>query len=154
MPLPRTSSFFVTAAEGLRAAVLVCAIALALLLPAFWNRYPLLYYDSLDYATMSFIWKMPVYRTGAYGVFALTAREAGSIWGTVVVQSVIVAYVLYEAWRLFAPGLRWRDLVIMIACLILLTGLPWTTSQLMPDAFSGVAVLAVLILGFHAERLG
>lgn len=155
MSLSRTSSsFFIAAGEGWRAAVLVGAIALALLLPAFWNRYPLLYYDSLDYATMPFIWRMPVYRTGAYGVFALTAREVGSIWGAVVAQSVIVAYVLYEAWRLFAAELRLRGLFLMTAVLIVLTGLPWATSQLMPDAFSGAAVLAVLILGFHAERLG
>jgi hypothetical protein len=131
----------------------VVTAATVLALPALWNGYPLAYYDSVDYVLMPFTWDMPVYRTAAYGVFALTGRLAHSLWGIVLVQSLIAAYVLYETFRLWAPAAPRRALVACTIILSTVTGLPWFTSQLMPDAFTGAILLAVLLLAFHGGTL-
>ncbi len=140
-----------TAAPWAFAAVIAAAGLLAL--PALWNGYPLAYYDSVDYVLMPFTWDMPIYRTGAYGVFAILARLGHSLWAIVAAQSVMVAYVLSESLRLFAPAAPRRALVALTAALCLLTGLPWFTSQIMPDAFTGAVVLATITLAFADEGL-
>jgi len=132
----------------------ILGAAISLALPAIWNGYPLVYYDSVDYVIMPFSWDMPIYRTGAYGLFALTARMAHSLWGLIIVQSLIVAYVLYEAFRLFSPTTAKQTLIIGTLFLCLMSGLPWLTSEVMPDAFTGVVVLATLVLAFHDGALG
>lgn len=134
--------------------LLAVAIATSILaLPALWNGYPLAYYDSVDYVVMPFTWDMPIYRTGAYGVFAIVGRLAHSLWAVVFVQSLMVAYVLYEACRLFVPEAPRRALVALTSLLALVTGLPWIASQLIPDAFTGAVVLAILVLAFEAGML-
>ena len=135
------------------ALVAVIAAAAMLALPALWNRYPLTYYDSVDYVLMPFTWDMPIYRTGAYGVFAGLARVGGGLWAIVVAQCVMVAYVLYESLRLFAPAAPRRALIALTATLCVLTGLPWFTSQIMPDAFTGAVVLAIITLAFADQWL-
>ncbi len=122
--------------------------------PALWNGYPLAYYDSVDYVVMPFTWDMPIYRTAAYGVFAGFGRLAHSLWGVVFVQSLMVAYVLYESCRVFLPSAALRALLFSAALLALFTGLPWVTSQIIPDAFTGTVVLATLVLAFEEGRLG
>jgi hypothetical protein len=132
----------------------VAGIAAALLLPALWNRYPLLYYDTLDYITMPDIWRMPVYRTGGYGVFALTGKLAGSLWGIAGAQALLVAYVMDEAFRLLAPDLGWRRLGGIFAALLLFSAMPWVVSEVMPDALTGAVVLATLLLALKDAELG
>lgn len=131
----------------------VMAVAALLALPALWSGYPLVYYDSPDYVVMPFRWDMPIYRTGAYGVFALVGRISHSLWTLVLLQSLIVAYVLYETFRLFVPGAARRMLVAFTILLALGTGLSWFTSEIMPDAFTGATVLALAVLVFEAGRL-
>jgi len=133
---------------ALTAAATVTLTALMLASPALWNGYPLAYYDSVDYVLMPFNWDMPIYRTGAYGVFAGIGRLGHSLWAVVLLQSLIVAYVLYEACRRFAPEASLRALVLLTAALALLSGLPWVTSQIIPDAFTGAVVLGALVLAF------
>ena len=131
----------------------VAVVTLILASPALWNGYPLAYYDSVDYVVMPFTWDMPIYRTAAYGVFALAGRLSHSLWGVVLLQSLMAAYVLYECCRRFAPASPRRALVLLTALLALLTGLPWVTSQIIPDAFTGVVVLATLVLAFEDGSL-
>ena len=132
----------------------ILGVAISLALPALWNGYPLVYYDSVDYVIMPFSWDMPIYRTGAYGVFALSARLVHSLWGLVIVQSLIVAYVLYEAFRLFGPRTPAQSLMVGSLFLCVMSGLPWLTSEVMPDAFTGVVVLVTQVLEFQDGGLG
>jgi len=124
-------------------------VTLILASPALWNGYPLAYYDSVDYVIMPFAWDMPIYRTAAYGVFAGIGRLGHSLWAVVFLQSLLVAYVLYEYCRRFAARSPRRALVLLGVLLALLTGLPWFASQIIPDAFTGAVVLATLLLAFE-----
>ena len=131
----------------------VAVVTLILASPALWNGYPLAYYDSVDYVVMPFSWDMPIYRTAAYGVFALVGRLSHSLWGVIFLQSLMAAYVFYECCRLFAPAAPRRALVLLTALLALFTGLPWFTSQIIPDAFTGIVVLATLVLALEDGSL-
>ena len=112
-----------------RSLFLVIALAVALTLPAIWNGYPLLYFDTVDYVSMGFTWKLPLYRTAGYGFLALAGWATHTVWATLVLQSLIAAYVLFESWRLLTPELRgWRLAVVLVFAFVL-TSLPWVTGH-------------------------
>jgi hypothetical protein len=128
---------------------LILALALATLLflaPALWNGFPLVYYDSVDYLQMPFIWRMPVYRTAGYLLVTAFGRLAHSLWVVPLLQSALAAYVLHETLQRFLPRASEMTLVSVAGLLLLATGLPWFTSELMPDAFTGLLVLAFAVL--------
>jgi hypothetical protein len=133
-------------------AAAVLLSALALMLPTLWNGYPFTYYDTADYIVLPFEWHVPVYRTAAYGLFILTGKLVGSLWAPMVLQTIIVAYLLAETAHLLAPRRALVALAITMAALVLFTGLPWFTGQIMPDAFTGATVLAVFLLAFGDLR--
>ncbi len=126
----------------------VFAVAFMLLAPAYWNGYPLVYFDSEDYVEISFTWQPIIYRIMTYGAFVGIAKPFGTLWVVVWAQALMMAWMLHEAvWSWIA---RWRPQVFLglgIA-LSLLTGLPWVTSQVMADMFAGLAVLGIAILAF------
>ena len=143
----------VAAPGRLKAVLVVCALAVALMLPALWNGYPILYFDTVDYISLGFSWKLPVYRTAGYGFIALTSWVAGTVWATLVLQSLVTAYVLYAGWRLLLPQLRGWKLAGVLVLTFVLTSLPWVTSTIMPDVFTGPAILLTLILALRATSL-
>lgn len=133
-------------------AILLAAVLLAL--PALWNGYPLVYYDTVDYVRMPFTGEVQVFRTASYAVIAAIGRPAGSLWAVLALQCLLVAYMLHEILAVFAPVRPAKALVPLVAVLDGLTGLPWFTSQIMGDAFTGVAVLGMAVLAFGGDRLG
>jgi hypothetical protein len=138
---------------GLRPVAGVVALAIALMTPAFWNGYPLLYFDTIDYISLGFTWRLPIYRTAGYGIFALGGWGTRTVWATLALQSLFVAYVLYEARRLLMPELRGGRLVAVLLIAFVLTSLPWVTSEIMPDVFTAPAVLLTMMLALHGMEL-
>ncbi|MBE0532402.1 MAG: hypothetical protein IH626_16365 [Rhodospirillales bacterium] len=140
---------------GRRAAPLTAiAVAAGLLMaPALWNGSVFFYWDSVDYVYLPFTGKLPMYRTMPYGVFTGIGRLAGSLWAVAAAQALLVAYVLHEALAAFAPRPAWRLLVPLTLLLSVLTALPWGAGQIMPDVFTGIAILGVATLTFERGRL-
>ena len=124
------------------------AVAVMLLAPAFWNGYPLVYFDSEDYVEISFTWQPIIYRIMTYGAFVSVAKPFGTLWVVVWVQALMVAWMLHEA--VWAWVGRWRPYVFMGlgVSLSVFTGLPWVVSQVMADMFAGLSVLGITILAF------
>lgn len=120
--------------------------ALVLSLPAWWNGYPLLFYDSVDYIAASFTHQPAVYRTLPYSLFVGLTHAGASLWGTVLAQGLILAYLLLEAAFAFAPGAPRRAFGVSLVVLTLGSGLPWFSSQVMPDFFTGAMVLGLALL--------
>lgn len=97
-------------------------------------------------------------RSAFYSVFLYLTERAISFWGTVAVQSAAAAYVLFLFWRCVSPrGLTTteRDIsyVAGIALLCLFTSLPWFSSQLMPDIFTGLVILSTALLVLYGRSL-
>lgn len=128
-------------------AVLVLS-TLGFMLPALWNGYPLFFYDSIDYIESSMTFKPEIWRTLPYSLFLAATHFRTSLWLTVIAQSAIAAYLLWEFALAFAPARSMRLMVLAVPLITVGTALPWFASQIMPDAFTGLMVIGLLLLAF------
>ena len=118
---------------------------LALLAPAIYNGFPLLFPDTDAYmkATYGLSWTLD--RSGFYGLFlrapARLASGSTGLWLAIVIQALIVAAILFAIARRMAPAARPATVLLVVLATCLVTSLPWHVAQLMPDAFAGGLVL-------------
>lgn len=133
--------------KGWRIVSILLVIGL-LLAPAYWNGYPLVYFDSEDYVEISFSWQPIIYRIMTYGAFVTVARPFDTLWVVVWVQAAMMAWMLHEAVWAWVGRLRPQVYVALGIILSLFTALPWVTSQIMADMFAGLAVLGLAVLAF------
>ena len=130
-------------------------ISAALLLwPAIVNGYPLLFGDTGVYLGdgihLHMSWARPLF----YGLFMLPLHLKLTTWPVIIVQALIAAIVLLAVLRSFLPGLTALALIPVTLVLTIGTSLPWFVSQLMPDVFAGLLVLALALLLLLPLRLG
>lgn len=148
-----------------------------LCLPAFYNRYPLLFSDLLDYAGDGMKvarrvwphWAGNPFRGSSvfapadmwpsgnhppfYGMAIWPLHFEVSLWPVIVVQGLVVSHVIAVLARALELRLSERAFLVVIAGLTLLTSLPWYVSHVMPDVFGGVAVLSLFLVMFRADAL-
>ncbi|WP_119677925.1 hypothetical protein [Indioceanicola profundi] len=126
----------------------------ALLAPALWNGWALVFFDTGGYVRRVLEMGLEPGRSLFYGLF-LWAASLGwwSFWGPVLAQAALTLWCI----RLM---LRTHDLPSgpaatagVTVALALLTSLPWFAAQLMPDVLVPLLVLALWLLGFRWERL-
>lgn len=129
------------------------AIALALLIPAIWNRYPLLYSDSGEYLLSALTKRPPRVRTIGYGLWLWATGGTLTLWAPVIAQSLLLAALLVRAVVALEIALTPRVLLALIAGLSL-TAAPWMASEAMPDVFTGAILLATWLAFAHWPRLG
>ena len=133
-------------------------VSTALLLwPALLNGYPLVFSDTGTYLSQAVNhhlgWDRPVF----YSFFLLALHQRLTTWPAIVAQASVAAYMLGLA-RRFSPWPRsgrrsnWW-LVSLTAGLALASPLPWFASELMPDLFTSLLVLALALLVMIPERL-
>lgn len=136
--------------HGLRLIAVVIAVSIVMIIPSFWNGYPLIYFDTEDYVEISFTWQPILWRIMTYAVFCLIAQPFEHLWAVVVVQGGIVAWMLHEAVFAFLP--RWRGRIYIALGVVLagLTGLPIVTSEVLADVFAGLAILGIATLSLGA----
>lgn len=125
---------------------------LLLLVPAIWNGFPLLFYDTGAYLGRYFFDLLSPGRSATYGLFIGAARWP-DFWPAVVIQSLITVWTVALFLRAYDLGNRPVLTVTLFVFLAGATGLPWLTGQLMPDIFAGLAVIAVYLLVFRADSL-
>ena len=115
---------------------------LILLLPALWNRFPLLEYDTGGYLARWFEGYLVPSRSTTYGLF-LTAGWPLDFWPIVILQAAAAVWIIGLMLRLHRFNLYPSGLVAIVAALALTTSLPWLASELLTDIFAGLAVLAL-----------
>lgn len=134
--------------------LMIVGAATVLAVPALWNGFPILYYDTMDYVRLPFTDQMlPVYRTAGYGLITAIADINDSLWPILILQCLIMGYVLHEILCVFLPRQAPAVVMPVTVTLSLLTGLPWYASQLMADIFTGALVLSMAALAFGGHRL-
>ncbi|MDP3691633.1 hypothetical protein [Bradyrhizobium sp.] len=127
------------------------AIPLLLVLPALWNGYPLLQYDTGGYLARWYESYLVPSRSTVFGLY-LHFGEDSSFWINLGVQALATLWILQLTLRVFGLLRPWRLTAISLA-LILTTALPWLASTLLTDIFTGLSVLALFILVVHGERI-
>lgn len=133
----------------------IAAFAVAtmlLLVPAIWNGFPLLFYDTGAYLGRAFFDTLSPGRSAVYGFF-LGAGHWWNFWPAVIAQSLVTVWTVALFLRTQDLGHRPILLVVLFALFTAATGLPWIAGQLMPDVFAGLAVLALYLLVFRADAL-
>lgn len=119
----------------------------ALIWPALWNGFPLVFYDTGGYLVRPFERTLGVGRAAIYGLF-LAPGIPFQFWPNAIAQAALAAWLVVLTLRTHGLGGRpWLATALVIA-LALLTGLPWYAAQLMPDVWVPIGVLALYLLAF------
>jgi hypothetical protein len=136
----------------LTAAAMLMPLFAALLAPALWNGFPLIFADTGGYLARPFERTLELGRSTTYGAF-LAAGLPLDFWPIVLVQAAVTAWVLALVLRVLLPNLGRAGLVAIVLLLTVATSLPWYASQLMPDIFVLLAAIAVHMLAFRPRQL-
>ena len=131
----------------------VLAAAAVLLWPALWNGYPIVFADTGTYLSQAIHryagWDRPVF----YSLFMLPLHATVTVWPVVAAQALLTARVMWTVCRVLVPGLSSFAFVAGVAVLSVCTWLPWVVSELVPDVFTPLVVLAAGLLALVPERL-
>jgi len=123
-----------------------------LLLPALWNRFPLLEFDTGGYLARWFEGYLVPSRSTTYGL-ALAAAWPLDFWPVVVLQAAAAVWIIALMLQVQRFPIYPIALPAITAVLALTTALPWLTSLLLTDVFAGIAVLALHVLVVHHDRV-
>jgi ABC-type multidrug transport system fused ATPase/permease subunit len=124
-----------------------------LLLPALWNRFPILEYDTGGYLARWFEGYLVPSRSTTYGM-VLFAGWPLDFWPVVVLQAAAAVWVIGLMLRIYRSDPVPVALIAIVAALALTTALPWLASELLTDIFAGAAVLGFHALLRHGDRIG
>ncbi len=125
----------------------------ALLWPAFWNGFPIIFADTGGYLERPFAGDLVMGRSAFYGAFLLLGLRL-DFWPNIVAQAALTVWVSMLSLRAHGLGGRpWLAASIVVA-LSALSALPFYVSQLMPDCLVALAVLAMHLLAFRRNALG
>ena len=136
--------------EGALACALgVGILSLMFLSVAFWNGFPLIFYDTGAYVLEGLGHIFLVERAPVYAELLFLAGGAFSLWPIVVLQALMTSYVILEVARAEVPGLTLSGLAVIGAVLSLLTGIAWYVGQVEPDIFTPMVILGSWLLLFR-----
>jgi len=142
-----------TLAEPRGEALAVTLLLPLLLLPAIWNRFPFIYYDTGAYLFEGLTGRFIPERAAVYSLFLRFAGAATSLWIIAVLQAAMSAFLIAQCARAVAPRMRWPMLLLIAAALVIATSLPWYTGEIEPDCFTALLVLSLYLLAIHASAL-
>ena len=132
-------------------ALIICA--LFLLIPAFYNHYPLVNPDTATYLASGFKPETPFDRPITYGLLIrLFSLNGLSLWLVVFAQAYLVSWLLFKIIRNIGGNRSYifRAMAIVLF-LSVFSGLSWVVSQVQPDVFTTIALLCVFLLLINKE---
>jgi len=141
-------------AEPLSEAVAIIALCPILLAAAFWNGFPLVFYDTGAYIFQGFTDRFVPERSPVFSLFIRYAGGGVSLWLVAILQVLLTSFVIVEMARALAPRLKLSSMLAIGAGLAVLTALPWQAAEIEPDCFTALLVLSLYLLAFHASTLG
>jgi len=138
--------------------------AIVLAWPAYYNRYPLLYPDSISYmgdgsnvARALFHREFSDYygfRSLIYSLGILPFHLHVTPWPVVAFNALLASYVLWLLVRTLFQQLIVLHFLVIVLALSLFTGLGWLVGWVMPDLLGPLLYLSVFVLVFAGETLG
>ncbi|MBB4360365.1 MULTISPECIES: hypothetical protein [unclassified Bradyrhizobium] len=138
------------AADTLWLRLAAVALPLLMIVPAFWNGYPLLQWDTGGYLARWYEGYLVPSRSTVFGLY-LHFGESFGFWINLAVQSLATLWLLQLTLRVLSMMQTVRFVAISLG-LILSTALPWLASMLLTDIFAGLSVLSLFLLVVGAGR--
>jgi hypothetical protein len=121
---------------------------------ALFNGAPLVFADTLGYASTALKREVPGLFSIFYSVLILPLHQGVTLWPIVFVQGAMLAHLLYLTTRCVSGSrIRKLDILFIIASLCVFSSLPWITSQILPDVLSSVLLLGIFLLAFCTDQL-
>ena len=140
-------------AASIKIAAAVVLGALMLSWVAFYNGFPLLFWDSMAYIGLAvddgFFWA----RSRSYSEFIWLLHWQWSLWPVIFVHGLIASHLIYLTARVVLGRVSPIGFMALIAGLAVFSSVAWTVAWIMPDLFTPVVVLGLFLLGFGADRL-
>ncbi|MFH0865561.1 MAG: hypothetical protein V1904_05175 [Bacteroidota bacterium] len=120
---------------------------------AFYNKFPLVYPDTGCYIHSGFENIVPTDRPIFYGLFIRHISLHASLWLVIFVQGIFVSFVIFHCIEFIVTKYNKSCIFFfVIIFLTLFTGISVNVSQLIPDVFTPVSLLCLLILLFGPSR--
>lgn len=127
---------------------------IVLLVPALWNGFPFMFYDSGAFIEQAVHGRFVAERSVFYAWFLKAFWPTVSLWPAIVAQAAMTVLVMAAFARGLAPRLTAGTFFALVVALSLATGLPWNAAEVLPDILAPLLVLCLYLLGFHAASLG
>ncbi len=131
----------------------IALCALILLLPAFFNGYPILNPDDNTYLLSGFLPDTPIDRPIAYGLLLrLMSGNGASLWGAVIGQAWCMAWLLHHIIASVTGSQRPLTQIFLVAALAGLSPVAWISGVLLPDICSTIAAMSLALILFGNIR--
>lgn len=135
--------------------LLVVIASIMLSWVALFNGAPLVFSDTIAYATSALLGAIPGFFSAWYGIFILPLHQGVTLWPAVFVQGAMIGHLLYLVVRCVAHGTIGRlQILLIVVYLCFFSGLPWITGEILPDVFTPVVLLGIFLLAFCSNHLG
>ena len=142
---------------GLRPWLLLLLTSLLCISAGLYNGFPLVTSDTGTYLNSALHFDVPNDRPIVYSLFARFTGWKFSHWLIIWAQGLLLGGLLLRCLREFSPAVRHPlARLALVGLLAWGTGFSWYCSQLMPDIFTaiGLLALALLVLGRFGSRAG
>lgn len=114
--------------------------------PAFFNNYPLIYYDSNNYISISQTLVNLSTNPIGYPLFIRAFSWQFTMWPVIIAQSFLVNLLIFFIIRsLFTNSTIYKLHFSIILILSLTTGMSWVSSFIMADIFVPIGILALYL---------
>jgi hypothetical protein len=120
---------------------------------AFWNGFPLMFYDTGAYLAEGISHTFLVERSPVYSLLLLFTGGAVSLWPVVILQALMTAYLIVLMAHIEVPDISLRGITVIGACLMGLTGIGWYVGQVEPDCMTALLMLGSYLLLFRNDAL-
>jgi hypothetical protein len=133
--------------------VLVSSVMLSWV--ALYNHAPLVFSDTIAYATAPLRGEVPGFVSPYYGLLILPLHQGITLWPVVFAQGAMLGHLLYLVIRCVSDGSiqNLHKIFVVIAGLCLFSSLPWITGEILPDVFTPVVLLGIFLQGFCTDQL-
>jgi hypothetical protein len=131
--------------------------------PALYNRYPVLYPDSISYLAGGRLVARAIFlhrfstnyggRSLIYGLGILPMHWNISPWPVVALHALLTAYLIWLVVRSIMPRRTVMGYFALLIPLSLFTSLAWFVSLIMPDILGPVLYLSIYLLVFAGETI-
>jgi hypothetical protein len=139
--------------SGTLTALCVAIATVALLIPAIINGYPFVFWDTGTNLFAALRRQIPYDRPVFYSLFSLALHWQQSPWPIVAAQAALTAVLIRMAGKsLLGVENPWATPMVA-AILAIASSLPWFAGQILPDIFTPILILALMLITLGWERL-
>ena len=123
---------------------------------ALYNHAPLVFSDTIAYATAPLRGEIAGFVSPYYGLLILPLHQGITLWPVVFAQGAMLGHLLQLVFRCVSDGSIKNfsyKILLVIAGLCLFSSLPWITGEILPDAFTPVVLLGIFLQAFCTDQL-